>query len=63
MNTHALHPVSKPASHRLVLAALLKVVTALMAAFLLGLALEAIPLSGESWSLPVDPAVAASFTA
>lgn len=63
MNTLALHPVSKHTPHRLVLAALLKVATALVAALLLGLALEALPLSGESWSLPVDPAIAASFTA
>lgn len=63
MRTFAIHSVASPDTQHALLNVLIKVVLALLAAALLGFQLEHLPLEGEGWSLPVDPVIAANFTA
>jgi hypothetical protein len=68
MKSLSLHPaVAQPlqgsSNGRAIVGVLSKVVIALAAAFLLGLALEHVPATAASWSLPTAPAIAAVFTA
>lgn len=63
MKVPCLHSAAYRGMRHLLLATLLKAGAALLLAFLLGWLLEAVPSTADGWSLPVEPAIAASFTA